>query len=137
MTKSHRATNATYIDLSLALRDEQNEIILENNDSNTWTFKIKHRVNNKEHFIDLQNDNTLKVSTFQDEDSLIREIEKIYKKIFDKPDFKENLLHSAENQNLDKIQILTLRNNDGYTSSKSINHKLKDMTKNRYPLKYM
>ncbi len=137
MTKSHRATNATYIDLSLKLRDEKNEITLEKKNTNEWTFKIKDTVEKTESSIDLQNDNTLKVSTFQDEDSLIREIEKIYKKIFDKPDFKENLLHSAENQNLDKIQILTLRNNDGYTSSKSINHKLKDMTKNRYPLKYM
>ncbi|MGH2308105.1 AAA family ATPase (plasmid) [Arcobacter cryaerophilus gv. pseudocryaerophilus] len=137
MTKSHRATNARYIDLSLKLRDEKNEITLEKKNTNEWTFKIKDTVEKTESSINLKNDKTLTISTFQDETSLIGEIKKIYKEIFAQLNFKNNLLLSAENQNLDKIQILTLRNNDGYTSSKSINKELKDKTNGIYPLKYM
>ncbi|MCT7633002.1 ATP-dependent DNA helicase [Aliarcobacter butzleri] len=137
MTKSHRATNARYIDLSLKLRDEKNEITLEKKNTNEWTFKIKDTVEKTESSIDLQNDETLTISTFNNKAALIEEIEKIYKITFEQVELEKNLLDSAQISKLDNIQILTLRNNDGYTSSKSINKELKDKTNGSYPLKYM
>ncbi|MCT7540258.1 AAA family ATPase [Aliarcobacter cryaerophilus] len=137
MTKSHRATNARYIDLSLKLRDEKNEITLEKKNTNEWTFKIKDTVENTESSIDLENDKTLTISTFNNKAALIEEIEKIYKITFEQVELEKNLLCSAQISKLDNIQILTLRNNDGYTSSKSINKELKDKTNGIYPLKYM
>lgn len=142
MTTSLRSIgNEPFIDFSLLLRNETNTIALLENKFNITTGLP-------------EGSKTLDIIKFSDEAGLLRKIERIYKEIFQKESFVDNILENGKVDNLDKLQILTLTNNDNYASSKNINNKIKNklyykiparkedgsivyITKIKYPNKYM